>query len=149
MRYLRATKALPLCLECNGSEVMKWWADASYAVHSDMRSHMRGAMSIGKGMVYCSSTKQKSNTKSSTEAELAEVNDIMPKAIWTRYFLQEQEFGLSKLVIYQDNQSAILLEKNGIASSGKKMRHINIRYFLSKIKSTHEKSMLSTALQRT
>ena len=32
-------------------------------------------------------------------------------------------------IIYQDNQSAILLEKNGKASSGKRTRHINIRYF--------------------
>jgi hypothetical protein len=32
-------------------------------------------------------------------------------------------------IIYQDNQSAILLEKNGKASSSKRTRHINIRYF--------------------
>jgi hypothetical protein len=31
--------------------------------------------------------------------------------------------------LYQDNQSAILLEKNGKASSGKRTKHINIRYF--------------------
>jgi hypothetical protein len=31
--------------------------------------------------------------------------------------------------IYQDNQSAMLLEKNGKASSGRRTRHINIRYF--------------------
>ncbi len=31
--------------------------------------------------------------------------------------------------IYQDNMSSILLEKNGRASSGKRTRHINIRYF--------------------
>jgi hypothetical protein len=32
-------------------------------------------------------------------------------------------------VILQDNKSSILLEKNGKASAGKRMRHINIRYF--------------------
>ena len=31
--------------------------------------------------------------------------------------------------MYQYNQSAILLEKNGRASSGRRTRHINIRYF--------------------
>ena len=30
---------------------------------------------------------------------------------------------------YQDNQSAIQLEKNGRASCGQKSRHIDIRYF--------------------
>jgi hypothetical protein len=33
-------------------------------------------------------------------------------------------------VILQDNKSSILLETNGRTSSGKRMRHINIRYFL-------------------
>jgi hypothetical protein len=32
-------------------------------------------------------------------------------------------------VVYQDNQSAILLERNGRASSGRTTRHVNIRYF--------------------
>ena len=32
-------------------------------------------------------------------------------------------------VLYQDNQSAIKLETNGIASAGKRSRHMNIRYF--------------------
>jgi hypothetical protein len=31
--------------------------------------------------------------------------------------------------VYQDNQSSIHLEKNGRMSSGKRTRHINIRYF--------------------
>ena len=32
-------------------------------------------------------------------------------------------------IVYQDNMSAMLLEKNGRASSSKRTRHINIRYF--------------------
>mmetsp|Transcript_27381 Transcript_27381/g.74869 ORF Transcript_27381/g.74869 Transcript_27381/m.74869 type:complete len:119 (+) Transcript_27381:66-422(+) len=31
--------------------------------------------------------------------------------------------------MYQDNQSAIKLEKNGMRSSSRRTRHINIRYF--------------------
>ena len=31
--------------------------------------------------------------------------------------------------VFQDNQSAMLLEKNGKASSSRRTRHINIRYF--------------------
>ena len=36
---------------------------------------------------------------------------------------------VSDNLVYQDNQSAMKLEKNGRASSGKITRHINIRYF--------------------
>ena len=32
-------------------------------------------------------------------------------------------------VVYQDNLSAMKLENNGRRSSGKKTRHINVRYF--------------------
>ena len=31
--------------------------------------------------------------------------------------------------IFQDNHSAMMLQKNGRASRGKRTRHINIRYF--------------------
>ena len=107
----------------------KWWIDASFAVHPDMRSHTGGAMTLGKGAIYGTSTRQKINTKSSTEAELVGVNDVMPQVLWTRYFLEAQGYSVRDSIVYQDNQSAILLEKNGKASSSKRTRHINIRYF--------------------
>jgi hypothetical protein len=130
MRYLRSTATMTLTLEAeDGTNVIKWWADASYAVHPDMKSHTGGAMSLGKGTIYGTSSKQKLNTKSSTEAELVGVNDVMPQVLWTRYFLEAQGWTVSDSVIYQDNQSAILLEKNGRASSGKRNCHVNIRYF--------------------
>lgn len=54
---------------------------------------------------------------------------MMPHVMWTRHFLEAQGFSVKESIIYQDNQSAILLEKNGRASSSKRTRHINIRYF--------------------
>ena len=109
--------------------IVKWWVDASFAVHPDMKSHTGGVMTLGKGAVYATSTRQKLNTKSSTEGELVGVNDVLPQVLWTRYFLEAQGYGATDSVVYQDNQSAILLEKNGRASSSKRTRHINIRYF--------------------
>jgi hypothetical protein len=129
MKYLRSTLDMPLTLEADGSNVIKWWADASYAVHPDMRSHTGGVLSLGKGAIYGTACRQKLGTKSSTEAELVGVSDLLPQVIWTRYFLEAQGYGVNESVVYQDNRSAILLEKNGRASSRKRTRHINIRYF--------------------
>jgi len=130
MRYLRFTQHLPLTLEVNGSVMPRWWVDASFATHTDMRSHTGGVMSMGKGAVWASSRKQKINTRSSTEAELVGVNDTLPQVLWTRYFLEAQGYVLSSpSKVYQDNMSSIQLEKNGKASSGQRTRHINIRYF--------------------
>ena len=48
------------------------------------------------------------------------MNDITPQASWTRYFLESQGHEVKDSVIYQDNQSAILLEKNGRGSIGRR-----------------------------
>jgi hypothetical protein len=129
MQYLRATVNLPLTLEADNAHIVKWWVNASFAVHPDMKSHTGGMMSLGKGAAYGTSTRQKLNTKSSAEAELIGVNDVMPQILWTRYFLEAQGYGVEDSLVYQGNQSAILLEKNGRASSGKRTRYIHIRYF--------------------
>jgi hypothetical protein len=57
------------------------------------------------------------------------MHDVLPQVIWTRCFLMSQGYEGVESVVYQDNQSSILLEKNGRMSSGKRTRHINIPYF--------------------
>ena len=83
-------------------------------------------MNMGKGLIYSSSTRQNINTKSSTEAELVGVDDGMAIIIWMQHFLEAQGYKATDNILYQGNQSAMLLEKNGWGSSGKRTRHINI-----------------------
>ena len=75
------------------------------------------------------STKQKLNTQSSTESEVVGVDDLMQSVLWTRLFLEAQEYGVWENIVFQDNRSAMLLEKNGKSFSGKRTKDINIRYF--------------------
>jgi hypothetical protein len=75
MLYLRGTPDLPLTLEAGDMSILKWWIDASFATHADMKSHTGVMLTLGKGAAYTASTKQKLNTKSSTESEVAGVND--------------------------------------------------------------------------
>ena len=86
-------------------------------------------MSLGKGSAYSTSTHHKLNTKSSTEAKLVAVNNVMPLILWTRYFLEAQGYEVHENKVFQDNQSTILLEKNGKHSSSHRTCHINIQYF--------------------
>ena len=85
---------------------------------------------MGTGFPISSSTKQKLNTRSSTESEIVGVDDFMPSILWTRNFLNAQDYDVTENIIFQDNKRAILLEKNGKLSSGNITKHINIRYFL-------------------
>jgi hypothetical protein len=129
MKYLGGTRELPLILGSDGTGVVKWYVDASFAVHPNMRGHTGGAVTLGRGCPIVTSTKQKLNTRSSTESELVGVDDLMPSILWTRYFLKAQGYQVDENILYQDNKSSILLEKNGKASSSKRTRHISIRYF--------------------
>jgi hypothetical protein len=129
MRYLRSTVDLPLTLEADDLTTIKWWVDGAFAVHPDMKSHTGGTMTLGQGSVYSASTRQKLNTKSSTETEVVATADILPQAIWTRYFMNAQGHQITDNLMTQDNLSAKLLENNGRGSSSKRTRHINIRYF--------------------
>jgi hypothetical protein len=52
--------------------------------------------------------------------------------LWTRYFIEGQGYNIEASILNQDNLSAILLEKNGRASSSKRTKHINVQYFFIK-----------------
>ena len=110
--------------------MLKWWVDASYAAHDNMRGHTGLTMSMGKygrGLIIIISKNQKLNTKSLMEAELVGADGAMPQMLWTRYFLEAQGYGIDENIMYEDNMSAMLLEKNGKKSSTKNTKHINVR----------------------
>ncbi len=128
--YLRSTRDLPLILGANGTGVLSWYVDASFAVHPDMRGHTGGAMTMGRGFPLDKSTKHKINTCSSTEGEIVAVDNMIPQILWSCLFMKAQGFVVRDNILYQNNKSAMILETNGCASSSKRTRHIEIRYYL-------------------
>ena len=129
IRYLRHTLYMCLVLRKDDTDSIRWWIDASYATHPDMRGHTGATMSMGSGSVFSGSWKQKLVTRSSTESEVVGVYDVLPQILWTKKFLDDQGVGIKDTVLYQDNMSSILLERNGRQSSTKRTKHIDIRYF--------------------
>ena len=131
MKHIHSTQDEVLTLWAGSLNVIKWHIDASFAVHPDFRSHTGGNVFFegGGGAVQTISTKQKLNTRSSTEAELVGADDGSTLILWTKLFLEAQGYPIDENILCQDNKSAILLEKNGKRSSGKRARAINIRYF--------------------
>jgi hypothetical protein len=132
LQYLNRTLDDFLTLGANNMTTMDTWVDASYAVHADMKSHTGGAISLGRGAAMSKSSKQKLNTKSSTEAEVVGASDYVPNSIWAAHFLEHQGYTLKRNIFHQDNQSAMKMERNGRSSCGQKSRHIDIRYFFIK-----------------
>jgi hypothetical protein len=72
------------------------------------------------------------NAKSSMQAELVRINNLLGYILWERYFIQEQGYHTDASLLYQNKMSAILLETKSKASSLKWTKHIKVRYFYVK-----------------
>ena len=81
MNFLKATAADCLIIEMDGSGKAVCGIDAAHAVHPDARSHTGMSMKMGKGAITSMSSKQKLNTRSSTEAEVVAVDDCMSQVL--------------------------------------------------------------------
>ena len=128
IKYLRYTRLLVLTLDLRKSMDIMAFIDASFGVHRDMKSHTGVCIIIGQGIIYGRSTKQKMNSKSSTEAELIGVSDGLNPALWMRNFLIAQGYPMEPINLLQDNQSTIKMIKSGKTNSDK-TRHIAIRFY--------------------
>ena len=142
MSFLWWTKDECLTLEMDDSGIIEWHVDASFAVHSDMRSHTGATLFMGKGAIESASSKQKINTRSSADAEIVAVDDVIARVMWTKLFLEEQGHKINRNIVYQDNKSSILLMKNGRSSAGKRTRHMKIKHFYAT--DTHNQGDLET-----
>jgi len=131
VNYLYATCDLGICLEAGNPISVFAYVDASHGVHIDGKGHTGAVISLFKGSVYVKSSKQKINTKSSTESELVGISDSLSMIIWIRNFLEAQGYCMSAAVLYQDNQSTIVLANKG-ASTSERTRHVALRYFFVK-----------------
>ena len=47
MQYLKGTADLVLTLSADGTNILKWYVDASYAIHPDMKGHTGGYLTMG------------------------------------------------------------------------------------------------------
>lgn len=129
MRFLYRTEDDIACFEANNMRCFHWHLDAAFAVHPDMKSHTGATMTMGKGCIQSISVKQKINTRSSTESEFVSWDDVISRIMHLRLFAEAQNYPIKDNLVYRDNQSSMKLELNGKASSSKRTRHFNIKYF--------------------
>ena len=129
IQYLKSTRDLPLVLGASNTGVLHWHVDVSFATHQNMRGHTGGSLSMGTGCAVATLTKQTCNVCSSTIRELVAVDEMIAQIFWTRLFMQAQGIKVTDNILYQDNRSVILLERNGRASSSKRTKHIEICYY--------------------
>ena len=97
--------------------------DASFAVHSDFKSHTGICITMGIDCFYAKSTDQKINTTASCQAELVALAKGLQQSIYSSSFLVGQGYKIQPNIVNQDNQSTIKLVSNG-KSNTELTRHI-------------------------
>jgi len=78
---------------------MLTFIDSAHAVHPDMRGHTGGATTFGTGIIDQKSSKQKMNTRSSTETEVVGNSEYLPKNIYFEMFMEAQGYSNHTLVM--------------------------------------------------
>jgi uncharacterized protein YccT (UPF0319 family) len=69
INYLQsALKTIPLSIDVKNVKLFRWWINASFDVHTYVKSHSCASLSYLKGVLHGTSTKNKLNTQSSMEA---------------------------------------------------------------------------------
>ena len=117
LKYLNGTRNLKLMLHTDQTKyAVHWYVDGSHQIHEDCRGQTSSLATFGKWAVSSSSNKMKCNTNS-METELISFANILTDIIWMRYFVKCQGYNINKYIVFQDNMSALLLEKNGRMSS--------------------------------
>ena len=90
LSYLKNTTEIVLYLEAEDTQQLKWYVDASFGTHNDMKSHTGSIFPLGKGAIWNASTKQKVNARCLTEAELVSIDDQTSKIMWMKRFIESQ-----------------------------------------------------------
>ncbi|KAF7334060.1 Retrovirus-related Pol polyprotein from transposon TNT 1-94 [Mycena venus] len=123
VKYLGGVRSYQLVL--GGSDLtLTGYSDASWAAR---RSTSGYAFYLGTSLVDWSSKKQPIVTLSSTESEYVALTHASKNLLWLRKLLSELHIPIPKpTTLFCDNQSAIVLTKNGAFHA--RTKHIDNRY---------------------
>ena len=101
---------MPLALSIDTISILKTWIDTAYTLHGNITSHKGGITMMGKGALYAKSSKQKLNTKSSTEAKRVGATNFVTTNLWTVHFIDIQGYIIKENNFAHNNKSAMSVE---------------------------------------
>lgn len=125
IRYIRYTKDQVLHIHCDDLNSYLY-TDASYASHSDGRSHTGYVLTLGNNRSYLHavSVKQKVGSSSSTDAEIIAVQTSIKYLKWIRQLIYELDvIDIQPTIVFQDNRSVIMICTSD-DNSVKRVKHL-------------------------
>lgn len=128
LRYLAGTKDKGIFMSWDNKHTLHAFSDADWGGdRDDYTSTSAHVVYLGPHPIAWSSKKQKTVSRSSTEAEYRVVADTAAELRWVSYLLQELGItSISQPVIYCDNVGATYLCANPVFHS--RMKHVALDY---------------------
>ena len=102
--------------------------DASFNITVDARSYYGYIITLGHALVSTKGGRIKTVVRSSTEAEISGVNEIVSELLWCRDVLEELGYQQHKMPISEDNQSCITMLQKEPRSFHSKSRHVRVKW---------------------
>ena len=127
-QYIEKTSADRITLGGDTNNNIRFFAnaDAAYGVHVDGKSHTGLVITLGRSPIFVKSGKTKCATKSSCEAEITALLDIVATVAWINDLLVELLGPRQPSVPMENNSAAIQLVTNG-ASTADRSKHVHTR----------------------
>ena len=130
MSFTKATVEDVRIIGADDLHSMMTMIDSAHAVHEkDMRGHTGSVITMGTGVIDTKSSKQKMNTRSSTECEFVGKSEALPKTIYYNLFMEGQGYKTKWNILCKDNELEIKMLKNGRDSCTWNSKHIAVKYF--------------------
>ena len=134
INYLNGGNKNYLTLSADDLKVIKWYVDASFEVLPDFNSHTGVILTMGQGFMQSVPRKHKLNMSIIQEAGLVAVGYTSVYILWKVLFIEWQGYNIDKNILYQDNESSIMLEVDSKRISGKRIQALSIRLIVMKYK---------------
>ena len=107
---------------------LRGFCDASFNITSDGRSYYGYIITLGNSLVATKGGRVKMVVRSSTEAEISAVNEIVSELLWCRDVLEELGYEQTKMPIMEDNLSCITMLQKEPRSFHSKSRHVRFKW---------------------
>lgn len=137
IEYLNLTKDQKFVIKPNNNYGLAASADASYSIHTDLRSQLGFIISYKGVPLLVKSKKQDirvmETALSSTDAEIFAAHLAIKAICWFRAMLEEMQVALTPTSLEQDNASAIRIMTKGYLDGKSKHLNIKIMYQRDKI----------------
>ena len=107
---------------------LRGYADASYNITADARSHYGYIVTLGNSLIASKGGRVKTVVRSSTEAEISAVNELISDILWCRDILEDLGYPQQRINMYEDNKSCITMLQQEPRNFHTKSRHVRVKW---------------------